>query len=714
MPTLLSQFWYRIAPLRPRLRSHLEIHRHHYRGRLWYVLQDHGAGHQHRFSPAAYAFIALIDGRRTVEEIYRALETSQGNQAPTQDDLAQVLAQLYAADAIQCDVPPDVGELLLRRERQMRESWQNRLLNPLSASFPLFDPERLLARLAPLARPLQGRIGLVLWFAIVGTAAFQAALHWSELTQDVTDRILTPQNILILWLLFPLIKTLHELGHGLATKMFGGEVHEMGVLLVALQPVPYIDASAASAFRSKRQRILVGAAGMMVELVIASWALFLWLNIQPGALRAVAYNVLFIAGVSTVLFNANPLLRYDGYYMLADYLEMPNLRARAQAYMKYWCERYIFGREDAVSEPATAAERAWLFVYPIGAFIYRLFALAAIVLFLAGKFFFVGVLLALGGIAAWILVPLGKTILYVCASPRIQSVRRRALIATALIAFVIAGALLWLPLPLRTRAEGVIWLPEQARLRASNDGFIEQIVATPGSRVQVGDVLIITGDPQLTTQVAVLEARLDELETRYTAQWLSDVRQAQIIKDEVEHVREQLARARERVSDLTIRSRAEGIFEMPEAESMPGRFVHQGALLGYVLDIGALSARVVVPDVDVDLVRHRTKRIELRLVDRPTETFTTTIQREVPAASEKLPSTALGSQGGGAIAVDPLDKEGLKAVEKIFQFDLALPNQAHVHAFGGRVYVRFDHGWEPLANRWERRLRQLFLSRFHV
>lgn len=714
MPSLYSQFWYRIAPLRPRLRSHLEIHRHHYRGHLWYVLQDHSAQRQHRFSPAAYAFIALIDGQRTVEEIHRTLEANQGEQAPTQDDVAQLLAQLYAADAIQCDVPPDVGELLLRRERQLRESWQNRLLNPLSASFPLFDPERLLARLAPLARPLQGRIGLLIWFAVVGTAAFQAALHWSELNQDVTDRILTPQNIFILWLLFPLIKTFHELGHGLATKMFSGEVHEMGVLLIALQPVPYVDASAASAFRSKRQRILVGAAGMMVELFIASLALFLWLNIQPGAVRAVAYNVMFIAGVSTVLFNANPLLRYDGYYMLADYLEMPNLRARAQAYMKYLCERYVFGREDVVSEPATAAERAWLFVYPIGAFIYRLFALAAIVLFLAGKFFFVGVLLAFAGIAAWVILPLVKAIFYVCASPRIQSVRRRALIAAALTVFVIAGALLWLPLPLRTRAEGVIWLPEQARLRAASDGFVERIVATPGSRVQVGDVLIVTRDPQLTTQVAVLEARLDELETRYTAQWLADIRQAQIIKEEVEHVREQLARARERVSDLTIRSRAEGIFEVPDAASLPGRFVRQGALLGYVLDLGALSARVVVPDADVDLVRHRTKRIELRLIDRPTETFTTTIQREVPAGSEKLPSTALGSQGGGAIAVDPLDKEGLKSVEKIFQFDLALPNEAHIRAFGGRVYVRFDHGWEPIATRWERRLRQLFLSRFHV
>ena len=714
MPTLFSQFWYRIAPLRPCVRSHLEIHRHYYRGRLWYVLQDHSTQRQHRFSPAAYAFIALIDGRRTVEEIYRVIEASRSEHPPTQDDLAQVLAQLYAADAIQCDVPPDVGELLLRRERQMREPWQNRLLNPLSASFPLFDPERLLARLAPLARPLQGLTGIVLWLAVVGAAGFQAALHWTELTHDVTDQILTSQNILILWLLFPLIKTLHELGHGLATKIYGGEVHEMGVLLVALQPVPYVDASAASAFRSKRQRILVGAAGMMVELFIASIALFLWLNVQPGAVRAVAYNVMFIAGVSTVLFNANPLLRYDGYYMLADYLEMPNLRARAQAYLHYLCERYVFGGEDAVSEPATAAERAWLFVYPIGAFIYRLFALAAIVLFLAGKFFFIGVLLALAGVAAWVVAPLVKAIVYVCAGPRIRSVRRRALVATALAALTIAGALLLLPLPLRTRAEGVIWLPEQARLRAASDGFVEQIVATPGSRVQVGDVLIVARNPQLTARVAVLEARLEELETRYTAQWLTDIRQAQLIKDEVDHVHEQLARARERVTDLTIRSRTEGIFEMPDAASMPGRFVLQGALLGYVLDLGALTARIVVPDTDVDLVRHRTKRIELRLVDRPTETFITVIHREVPAASEKLPSTALGSQGGGTIAVDPLDKDGLKSVEKIFQFDLALPNEANIRAFGGRVYVRFDHGREPIASRWERRLRQLFLSRFHV
>jgi putative peptide zinc metalloprotease protein len=625
-----------------------------------------------------------------------------------------VLAQLHAADALQCDVPPDIGELLLRRDRQSSAQWRSRLVNPLSWSFPLFDPERILTRLLPLVRPLLGRSGAMLWLSVIAIAAFQAAAHWSELTHNITDRILTPQNVILLWLLFPLVKILHELGHGLATKAYGGEVHEMGVMLAALQPLPYVDVSAASAFRSKHQRIVVGAAGMIVELFIASLALFLWLNVEPGVVRALAYNIIFIASVSTVLFNANPLLRYDGYYMLADYLEMPNLRARAHTYISYLCERYLFGCQDAVAEPALPLERFWLTLYPIVAFIYRMFVLAAIALFLAGKFFFIGVLLALAGVAGWAFVPLVKMVAYLCTSPRIHSVRRRALLASVLMLAILVGALLWAPLPLRTRAEGVIWVPEDARLRAGADGFVERIVAQPGSRVRRGDLLIVCSDSQLTSRVKVLESQLDELDTRYMAQWLLDIRQAQIIKDEIAHVQERLARARERVAELVIHSRAEGVFEVPDAANLPGRFVRQGTALGYVLDLSALTARIVVPEAEVELVRQRTRRIELRLVDRPRRTFTTIIQREVPAASEKLPSSALGSEGGGTIAVDPLDKEGVKSIEKIFQFDLALPASAGIRAFGGRVYVRFDHGWEPLGTRWYRQIRQLFLSRFYV
>ena len=189
-----------------------------------------------------------------------------------------------------------------------------------------------------------------------------AAIHWHDLTADVVDRILVPHNIFLLWLVFPVLKTLHEFGHACATKAYGGEVHEMGVHVAGVHTLPYMDASAATAFRAKWQRIVVGAAGMLVELFLASLALFVWLNVEPGVVRAIAYNVMFIAGISTVLFNGNPLLRYDGYYIFADYLEIPNLRTRAQAYLYYLWERYAFGRREAESEIATRSERGWFVV----------------------------------------------------------------------------------------------------------------------------------------------------------------------------------------------------------------------------------------------------------------------------------------------------------------------------------------------------------------
>jgi putative peptide zinc metalloprotease protein len=709
-----SASWYRIAALKPRLRSHVQLHRHHYRGQLWYVLQNHASQSYHRFSPAAYCLIGLMDGQRAIQEIWEGAGASLGDDAPTQDEVIQLLSQLYAADALQCDVPPDVTAMLLSYDRQRRRRWRSQLLNPLFWRFPLFDPERILQRLLPIAGCLFSRAGAMLWLVVVSVAMALAAMHWDELTHNVTDRVLTPQNLILLWLLFPLVKILHEFGHACATRLYGGEVHEMGVLLLVLQPVPYVDASSASAFRAKWQRIVVGAAGMLVELFIASLAFFAWLNVEPGAVRAVSYNIMLIAGISTVLFNVNPLLRYDGYYIFADYLEIPNLRARAQAYLGYLCERYLFGRREAASDTVTSTERVWLTVYVIASFVYRIFVLLAIAVFIASKFFFLGVMLAVSGVVAEVFIPTAKILAHICTGPRLRSVRQRAITVTAVLVAVVFCLISWVPLPLRTRAEGVVWIPEQAHVRAGADGFIDRMLAQPGAQVRRGDVLMLCRDPQLATRVKVLESRLEELQARYMAQWLEDHRQAEIIKDEIAHVEERLARARERVAELVIRSRADGTFVVPQAEDLPGRFVQQGARLAYVLDFTTLTARVVVSQGEIDLVRHRSRRIEVRLADHPAKPLPAVIVREVPAATEQLPSTALGSQGGGSIAVDPVDAQGVKAINKLFQFELGLPSSAGINAMGGRVYVRFDHGWEPLVYRWHRQLRQLFLSKFYA
>ena len=711
---LFSPSWYRIAPLTPRLRSHAKLHRHQYRGQIWYVLQDRSNERFHRFSPAAFSFIGLMDGKRSVQEIWDLSSSRLGDHAPTQPDVVQLLSQLHAADVLQCDIPPDTAELLDRYEKQRRRKWQRRLMNFFAWQFPLFDPERFLQQFAPLVRPFFSWWGAVLWCLIVGPALLIGAAHWSDLTADLIDRATAPQNLVLLWLLFPVIKAVHEFGHAFAVKVFGGEVHEMGIMILVLSPVPYVEASASSAFANKWQRALVGAAGMIAELVLAAMALYVWVSVEPGTVRALAYNTILIAGISTVLFNGNPLLRFDGYYILADILEIPNLRQRANTYLGYLCERYLFGRDDAPAPYDSSSERAWFVIFAVSSFIYRVVVVMAILLYLTDQLFVLGVVFAIMTAGTWFVLPLGKGVKYLFTSPRIRLVRGRAVAVSMAMVGGLAAVLTLMPAPFRTRAEGVIWIPDEAFVRAEVDGFVDRVVAAPGSTVQPGDVLVICSDPAIETDVKVLEAQLREIRARIREQFVDDLVKAKILEEEERYIEERLARERERQSDLVIRSQAAGTFVLPKAEDLPGRFVKRGELLAHVVDLKTITVRTIVDQNDIDLIRHQLHDVQVRLAERLAEPMPAAITRLVPAASEELPSPALGSEGGGQVPLDPRDSKGQKAMKRLFQIDLELPAQQGLLNVGGRVYVRFDHGTEALVVQWYRQGRQLFLTRFNV
>lgn len=711
---LFSPSWYRVATLAPRLRSHAQLHRHQYRGQTWYVLQDRSNERFHRFSSAAYAFIGLMDGQRTVQVIWELASTKLGDDAPTQPEVVQLLSQLHAADVLQCDIAPDIAELLHRHEHTRQKKWQRRLMSIFAWQFPLFDPERLLQTFVSLARPFFGWGGALLWLCVVIPAVLIGAANWSDLTANIIDRMTTPQNLLLLWLLFPIIKALHEFGHAFAVKVFGGEVHEMGMMLLVFSPVPYVDASASSAFPSKWQRAIVGAAGMIVELLIASVAMFVWVSVEPGTVRMLAYNTIMIAGISTVLFNANPLLRFDGYYILADLIEIPNLGQRANKYLGYLGERYLFGREDAQVPHATPGERAWFVGYSITSFVYRIFVVFLILMFLTDQFFVLGMFFAMLTAFTWFVLPLGKGLSYLFTSPRIRRVRGRALAVSAGAIAIVLVALCFTPVPFRTRAEGVVWIPDEAIVRAGADGFVERVVGISGSRVSRGDVIVVCHDSVLTTQRAVLEAQLREIEARIREQIPESIVKAKMLEEEKRYIEEKLARTREQVEDLVITAKVDGVLVLPRAEDLPGRFVHRGDVLAHVVDLNTLTVRTVVDQTDIDVIRYSTKAVQVRLAERLASPIDAGVTRLVPAASEELPSPALGSEGGGQVPMDPKDLKGQKAMRKVFQVDLQLPLDLGIVNVGGRVYVRFDHGWEPLMAQWYRQGRQLFLSRFNV
>lgn len=712
--SFLSTAWYRVAALRPRLRSHARIQRQRYRDRPWYVVRDCATGKLHRFTPGACHVLQLMDGKRTLDEIWRTSAAAFGAGAPTQDETIQLLAKLHAADLLQSDLPPDVAELSERGAKQKRQKLIQNIRNPMSVRIPLWDPNAFLDRTWPAISWLFGTAGFVMWLLVVLPALVLVAMHWIELTANLSDRVLASGNLVQLVLVFPAIKLLHELGHGYAVKWGEGEVHEMGLMFLVLMPVPYIDATAAGAFRAKWRRALVGAAGMLVELFIAALAVYVWVLAEPGWVHSVAYNAIFVAGVSTLLFNGNPLLRFDGYYILADLIEIPNLAQRTGLHWQWLAKRHLFGARTLERPPSTAGERVWFLLFGPASFVYRILVTVGIILFIAGKFFFVGVVLAIWGAMSMFLQPLGKMLAYVLGNMEIQRHRQRAVLVccggmAAFLAFVFL-----VPVPLHTNAQGVVWVPPKAELRAAGSGFVSRVLAKPDEEVAAGRVLLVARDPDLEADARQRREKVHELDVEYTDRMFDDRLEAAILGEDLTRERSGLARAEERLDDLLVTAGLSGRLELPRARDLPDRYVKKGALLGYILASPPRVVRVAVSQADIALVRDRLQGVRVKIADRLDETFSARVVREVPAGDGRLPTKALSLEGGGPFGTDPRDPDGLRTLKRVFQLDLELPKAAGDLQLGTRVYVRFSHLAEPLALQWGRRLRQLFLARFDV
>ncbi len=706
--------WEHVAELRPRLRKHVRLLPQDYRGERWYVLHDESGGRFLRFNASAYEVLGRLDGDLSIQEILDLVNEGKGG-APgiTPDEMMQLLAQLHGAEVLRDGLPVGAQERLFRYQQARRSQRRRALMNPLALRIPFFDPDRLLLRLMPLARTAFSPLGLWIWIACVGLGLTLGLANLSELGAAVQSKELTPQQVALFWVLYPIVKALHELGHGLAVKAWGGEVHETGITLLVFMPVPYVDASAAWAFRDKRRRALVGAAGILVEVFLAALGILVWLAVEPGLVREVALNVALIGGISTVLFNGNPLLRFDGYYVLEDLIEVPNLASRSARYYLYLMQKYLLGLVDAQSPVTAHGERRWFAFYGFTAPVYRLFVLIGIALYLAGEFLVVGVVLASWAIFMQLLRPLYQALNFLTTSPRLTARRKRGFAVVG--GFLAAvGAVALIPAPLVTQAEGVVWLNEGSQVVGEADGFVTQVLVRTGEKVRAGDLLLRLEDGELKARRELLAARLRELRVQQVAERQKSRVRAALVAEDIAAVSAELDQAQDRLDALEVRSPAAGEFVLHEPHELAGRFVRHGEVLGYVVNPQRRQVRAVVEQDGIGLLRARQTSIEIMLADRLGESMPVELLRVVPAGSLALPSRALGAAGGGKIAVDGADETGLTATQRVFQLDLVLPADAPVTGIGERAYVRLDHGLQPLWRQWTRSLRQLLLSRLET
>jgi putative peptide zinc metalloprotease protein len=713
-----SGLWFRIANLRPKLRNHISIQRQEYRGEIWYVYQDHATNRYHRFDYAAHEFMGLMNGERSVQGIQTTLNSKNNSPTPTQDELLQLLGQLHQIDLLQTNTTPDTEELYQRAEKANPQRWKAFLRNPISLRFSLFDPEDLLTSAMPRIKPIFNWIGFSAWLLVSILAIMLAVNYWHELSGNAIQQALMPTNILLLAILYPFVKLLHELGHAFAVKNWGGEVHEIGVILVLLIPIPFVDASAASAFIRKYQRIIVGAIGIMAEMFIASIALFIWLAVEPGLVRTIAYDVMLISGVSTLLFNGNPLLRYDGYYVLSDAIGIPNLASRSNRYLGYLIQRYLLNSKDPVSPVHNQSERYWLLFYAPTAFLYRMFILSVIILLVADQAFLVGVILGCWMVYNQLLLPLSRHIKFVINNPKNEHNRRHAVAASSAVIGCLTVILFVLPFPLVTVAQGIIWLPENSKIRADTNGFITKIFVGTDSIIVKGDKIAVLEDPLLQTRKKVLVAQLQDLNAQHKASWANDRVQTKVIREQVLSLKASIKQTNAEIQSLVIRSPESGKIVIPNAHDLTGQFLEKGDFIGYIVPSSSITGRVVIQQKDMGLLEN-INQVDVLLSGDMSTTIPASINRIMPKIHHQLPNAALGTNGGGSIPIDPLDNTGLKSLEKLQQIEIVLNQDGMSKTditpyIGKRIYVRLDHGSSPLVEQWYKSLQQLFLRRFSV
>ena len=710
-----SESWHRVAGLNVSLRSTVKVRKQFFRGERWHILYDSFNNQFFRLRPEAYDFVSRLRPDRTVEEVWEESLERYPDDAPGQEDVIQLLTQLHFANLLYFEVPADSAKLFERYKKRRRREIRSKLLSIMFIRIPLLDPENFLKRFLPVIKALLGPVGAIVWIAVVGTA-LKLVLDRFDAVMEQAQGILAPDNLILLYAGLVVIKTLHEFGHAMACRRFGGEVHTMGVMLLVFTPLPYMDATSSWSFQSRWHRAFVGGAGMIVEIFVAGLATFLWAYTGPGTLHSLAYNMMFIASVSTLLFNANPLLRFDGYYILSDLLEVPNLHTRSLKHLKHIVERYLFGCEDSHSPTRSLKEASWLSIFGVLSGIYRVIVFTGIILFVADKFLLAGLLMAAMCVISWVVVPVFRLIKYLASNPRLTRTRLRAVSVCGGIFFAVLFFLAVCPFPNRFRAPGVMEAVQYIRVVNDAPGYVDAVLAPSGSNVHAGVPLIALSDQELEFEIEATNAQLEEtlaLEQRALSGQTADLAP---IRKRMETIQAKLKDLRSQKASLIVRARESGVWAAPQSKEMVGAWIPRGSQIGEIVNQKAFRFSAVVSQEEAsNLFVDQITKAEIRLFGQGGINLEVTDCRIIPFQHERLPSAALGWYGGGEIAVSLSDESGLQTAEPFFQIYADLrpdPSVAFLHGRAGKL--RFTLHPKPLLVQWGRKFRQLLQKRYQI
>lgn len=672
--------------VRLRLRVDVDIKPQKYEGRTHYVVKDPVSLRYYRFNEQEHFVVRLFDGKHTMEEIQKAFETQFRPQRLTHEDLEAFARQLLNAGLVQHESSRAAEELLESRKKQRRIQRIATLTNILYIKIPVIDPDRILTWMHRYLFWIFTRWFFGLSLALMLAAVSLVATHFNTFYEKLPyyHEFFAFQTVLYMWISLGIVKIIHEFGHGLSCKAFGGECHEMGFLLMCFSPAMYCNVSDSWTLPNKWKRIIISFAGIYVELIIASIATFVWWY-TPGRpfINNIALCLMTLCSISTIVFNANPLMRFDGYYMLADWLEIPNLRDRANRYLSSLFKEHCLGME-VQPEPYMLLSRKILFVsYAIVSYIYRWVVTFSIIYTLSNflnpyKLGALSNLLALAALTSLVGWPVYRAIKAYRQRGRLPDMKKNRVMITGAVIALLLAAFLFLPLPIsRVREKGLVLVAptdsQKVYVPRVGGAQLIRISVREGDYVEPGQEIAVFRSPDLElayAQAGNEKRKHQELVDGLLRQLrgLSGAQRGPIetqLTQERSAIATEEARERElerQLRDLTIRApRAGYVMGLPKRDEIGKSWSDQDGR--YVCQIGdTRKLQVIIPVIPADyqllqrdmdsLGEGAELPVTVRVPGQGMHYYHGRLT-ELPTSDAKTVPVQLTYKGGGSLATKP-------------------------------------------------------------
>jgi len=741
MPTLQDSLVSSAARWVPmRMRPDLVTSMQRYHGRVYWVVKDPVGLHYFRFQEEEFAILKMLTGQVSLDDMQERFEAEFPPQKITVEELANFIGMLHGSGLVVSDTPGQGVQLKERRDKRKRQEMWSTLANILAVRFKGIDPDRLLAWLYPLIRWMYSPTAVFCCMCLALSAVLLVAVQFDVFQSRLPTfhQFFVASNWIYLGIVLGVTKVIHEFGHGLTCKRFGGECHEMGVMLLVLTPCLYCNVSDSWLLPNKWHRIYIGVGGMYIELVMASIATYVWWFSEPGLINQLALSTMFVCSVSTLVFNANPLLRYDGYYILSDFLEIPNLRQKAtqilQRKLSWWC----LGLEEPPDPFLPQHHQVAFAAYSVAAAVYRWVVTFSIFWFLYEVLAPYGLkvisqMVATASIVSLIVQPLWKVGKFFYVPGRLEQVKRKNLQITLGILAGVALLVFGLPLPHRVFCALELKPRDAQPVYVEVAGVLQEVLVKPGQVVRKGQVLARLTNLDLELNVADLEGQRAQYQTRLNA--LSHARtgdeesaaQIPAVREMLKSIEDQLTERRADLARLEITAPIDGTVLPPPDNEAPrnaspdelkswtgspfsnrnvGATLSESTLLCEIGDPRRMEADLVVEQDDVEYVREE-QSVAIKLDVLPHRTFYSKIA-EIEKVNMMFMPEVLSHKAGGEASTKTDESGKEKPFNTSYRALAPIDTEHDVLVSGLKGRAKISTRWQTLGSQAGRYLSRTF------